>query len=143
MKRVLILIFLLLPVAAFADEDRPIRFGDLPTGAQKLISGYFPDAKVTLATVDREFLDTSYDVILDDGTRMEFDSRGEWKEIECRAGSVPEGVMPPQIVSFLAEHYPQARVKDIERDKQGYEVNLDNRRELSFDAHGNFRGYDD
>ena len=143
MKRVLITILLLLPVTAMADEDRPVKFEELPAAAQKLIGIHFPDVKVTLATVDREFLDTTWDVILADGTRIEFDSRGEWKEIECRLGFVPEAILPPAIASYLADRYPGARVKEIERDREGYELNLDNRRELNFDSRGRFRRDDD
>ncbi len=132
-----------LPALAAGDGDRPVIFEELPATAQKLIGDYFPDVKVTLATVDREFLDTTWDVILADGTRIEFDTRGEWKEIECRVGFVPEGILPPRIASFLAEHHPGARVKEIDRDREGYELNLDNRRELTFDSRGNFRRYDD
>ncbi len=143
MKRVLITILLLLPVTAMADEDRPVKFEELPAAAQKLIGIHFPDVKVTLATVDREFLDTTWDVILADGTRIEFNSRGEWTEIECRAGFVPGGILPPPIAAFLAERYPGARVKEIERDREGYELNLDNRRELTFDPRGRFRRHDD
>ncbi len=133
----------LTPAAAMADGDRPVKFEELPEAAQRLIAGHFPDVKVTLATVDREFLDTSWDVILADGTRIEFDSRGEWKEIECRAGFVPEGILPSAIAAYIADRYPGARVKEIERDREGYELNLDNRRELNFDPRGRFRRDDD
>ena len=126
-----------------SDDDRPVSFGQLPAAAQKFIRDHFSDAKVTLATVDRELFDTTYDVIFTDGTQIEFNAKGEWKDIDCRGRFVPEAVLLPGIVAFLGEHYPETHVRDIERDKYGYEVNLDNRAELYFDTRGNFRGYDD
>ena len=139
----LIVSFFAFPALAVSDDDKPIDFKDLPATAQKFIRTHFPEAKITLATVDREFMDTSYDVIFTDGTQIEFDSSGEWKEIDCRRTFVPESVLLPGIAAFIREHFPEARVRDIERDRRGFELNLDNRRELSFDLRGNFRGYDD
>jgi hypothetical protein len=134
----------MLPLAAMADNDRPVSFEGLPAAAQTFIRDHFPDAKVTLATIDREFMETTYDVIFTDGTQIEFDARGEWKDIDSPRGAfVPQSVLHPGIASFIGEHYPDARVSDIERDRQGYEVNLSNRAELRFDSRGNFRGYDD
>ncbi len=133
----------MLPAAASADDDKPVRFEQLPGAAREFIKKYFPEAKITLATVDREFMDTTYDVIFTDGTKIVFDSGGGWKEIDCRTSYVPEGIMPPGMVRFIHEHYPKTRVRNIERDRRGYDVNLDNRRELRFDSRGNFRGYDD
>jgi hypothetical protein len=128
---------------AGADYDKPVRFEELPAAARELIQTHFSGAKVTLSTVDREFMDTTYDVIFTDGTQIEFDSRGQWKEIDCRESFVPNGVMLPGIVETIGKNYPNARVRDIERDRQGFEVNLDNRTELYFDSKGNFMGYDD
>jgi hypothetical protein len=146
MKKIYLVIALALaasPALAAQEDDRPVSFDKLPDAAQRLIRDHFPDAQVTLATIDREFMDTSYDVIFTDGTKIEFNSRGEWLEIETRRGFVPEGVLLPGIVSYVKENFPDARVRDIERDRYGFEVNLDNRRELYFDLQGNFRRYDD
>jgi hypothetical protein len=143
MKKLFVTLLALSPLVASADNDRPVSFDRLPDAAQRLIREHFTDAKVTLATIDREFMDTTYDVIFTDGTTIEFNSRGEWREIDCRKGGVPDAVMPPAIVSYVRENFPEARVRDIERDRHGFEVNLDNRTELYFDSRGNFRGYDD
>jgi hypothetical protein len=140
---VIALAFAASPALAAAEDDRPVSFDKLPDAAQRLIRDHFPDSQLTLATIDREFMDTSYDVIFTDGTKIEFNSRGEWVEIETRRGLVPEGVLMPGIVNYVKENFPGAGVRDIERDRHGFEVNLDNRRELYFDSRGNFRGYDD
>ncbi len=129
--------------SAKADNDKPVRFEQLPDAARKFIHEHFADAKLTLATVDKEVFETTYDVIFTDGTQIEFNSRGEWKDIECRGRFVPEKVMMTEIVDFLRQQHPDARVKEIERNKNGFEINLDNRMELAFDTRGNFRGYDD
>ncbi len=127
---------------AMADFDRPVRTEELPAAARQFLATHFADAKVTLATVDRGLF-TSWDVILNNGTRIEFDSRGQWDEIECRGTFVPMSVLHPGIASFLREYYPDAHVRDIERDGRRFDVNLDNRLELTFDSNGNLRDLDD
>ncbi len=136
------MIALLPATMAFADFDKPVSFEQLPATAKQFIKTHFPEAKITLATVDRGLF-TTWDVIFRDGTQIEFDSRGQWKEIDCRGSFVPESVLHPRIVSFLREHYPDARVRDVERDSRRVEVNLNNRLELTFDSQGNLREYDD
>lgn len=143
MRKILVLALALLPFTASADDDRPVRFEQLPAAAQQFIRTHFAGVKITLATADRGFMETTYNVIFTDGTKVEFDSGGEWEEIESRGSFVPAEVVPPRIAEFIDEHFPGARVRDIERDRHGFEVNLDNRRELHFDPRGNFRGYDD
>jgi hypothetical protein len=141
-KKLFILFAALVPAtAAMADEDRPVRLEQLPAAAQKFIATHFAEAKVMLATVDRGLF-TTWDVIFGDGTQIEFDSRGEWLEIDTRKGFVPEGALPAAIASYLRREYPEARVRSMERDGRFIEVNLDNRFELTFDANGNLREVD-
>ncbi len=144
-KKLLVLLLALLPVtfvSAEVDDERPISFEQLPVASREFIKKHFPEAKMAFATVEGR-LWPSYDVIFTDGTKMEFDSDGQWKDIDCKYSYVPEAVMLPKIVEFYKQIYPEARVKEIERDRSGYELRLDNRMELHFDLRGNFRGYDD
>ncbi len=66
-----------------------------------------------------------------------------WTEIDCKYSHVPKGAPLKAITDFLGEHYPDALVKEVERNRNGYELKLDNRIELNFDLAGRFRGYDD
>jgi hypothetical protein len=144
MKKLFVLLFALVPVAAMADnDDRPVDPEQLPARARQFIAAHFADVKITLATVDRELLDTTWDVIFTDGTRIEFDSRGDWKDIECRKSFVPEGVLLPRVAAHIRENFPDAGVRSVERGRHGWEVNLDNRMELRFGKQGEFLGYDD
>ena len=146
MKKLFVLLIAILPLTAMADNDRPDRpvsFEQLPAAAQKFIREHFPKLEISLATVDREILDTTYDVIFVNAVHIEFDSRGQWEEIDCTGTILPESVLLPEITSFIKEKYPNTNVRGVERDKHGYEVNLYNRAELYFDLKGRFRGYDD
>ncbi len=143
MKKLIVLLLALLPATmALADNNKPVSFEELPTAAKQFIKTHFPEAKITLATVERSLLPT-YDVIFTDGTKIEFSRSGEWKEIDCKYSHVPEAALPAEIAAYLRAHHPGVTVRDIERDKLGYELNLSNRLEISFWANGKIRGYDD
>lgn len=118
---------------ACADVDRPIEVDKLPDAAQKFLKQYFPDANVSLAKVDVELVYKEYDVLLTDGTRVDFNNSGEWIGVDCKFATVPEGIVPRQIVDYVAKNYPNANILRIERDRHTYEVSLSNRLELTFD----------
>ena len=119
--------------AAHADNDRAIKTEQLPKAAQEFLQKYFPKQKVALAKEESDFLDKSYEVMFVDGNKVEFTRNGEWKEVSCRFSAVPEGIVPAQIVKYIGENYPGAKVLDIDRDKRDIELKLDNRVELTFD----------
>lgn len=141
-KTLLILTALCYSTMLFADGDRPVKFEELPAKARQFVKQHFPDSKVALATVDRG-LSRTYDLLFTDGCKIEFDSAGDWKEIECKSSPVPEGAIPQRILGYVREYYPDNRVKKIDRDRRGFEVKLDNGLELKFDRNETLVGYDD
>ena len=69
---------------AFADNDRPIQIGQLPTKAQTFLSTYFKSSKVALAKQETDLFSKSYDVIFTTGEKVEFDKSGDWTEVSCK-----------------------------------------------------------
>ena len=118
---------------ACADVDRPIEVDKLPEAAQKFLKLYFPQVDVSLAKVDVELTYKEYEVVLTNGTRIEFSSNGEWKDVDCKFDVVPEGIVPRPIVDYVAKHYPDVKIVRIDRDRNSIEVALSNRLELTFD----------
>ena len=66
-----------------ADDDKPITVEQLPQKAQQFIKQYFADKTVTLAKMERDFMDKSYEVLFSNGEKVEFDKNGEWKDVDC------------------------------------------------------------
>ena len=137
MKKLFLIAFAL--VFAFsavkADErDRIITKEQLPAAAQQLIAKYFAGLKISLVNEDREFASRNYEVVFADGTKLEFSSKGNWEEVDCRYGEVPSAVVPAPILNYIKENYPGDKVLKIERDRSRYEVKLSNRFELTFDS---------
>lgn len=124
-------LFALLGLAK-ADNDKPISLNELPQKSQKFIKQYFPKNEISYAKVEKEVWDKKYEVVFVNGEKIEFDKKGDWKEIDCKFSAVPETLIPAAIKKHLAEQYPQAKVIQIERDSKGYDVKLNNKLELKY-----------
>lgn len=146
MKKLMILAVALLALgttAVSADNDRPINVNQLPKTAQEFIATYFPKEKVSFAKVEREFMETRYEVVFTNSTKIEFLKNGEWKEVDCKFSKVPAAIIPQQIASFVSENYPDVSIIQIDRDKRDYEIKLSNGLELTFDLKFNLIDIDD
>lgn len=145
MKKLLLLFMCLFTIQSVvkANDDKPIKIEQLPQSAQQFIKSHFGDSKVAIAKMETDWFDKSYDIIFTDGNKLEFDKQGNWKEINCKYSAVPTSVIPAQILKYVSENYPEAKVLKIERDKKDYEVKLSNKWELKFDLQFNLVDIDD
>ncbi|MBR3983861.1 MAG: PepSY-like domain-containing protein [Bacteroidaceae bacterium] len=117
---------------ANADNYRPINVSQLPEKAQTFLTTYFPEAKVSLARKEFDVTELSYDVIFTNGSKVEFDRKGEWTEVDCLTQPLPAGIVPATIEKVIKEQYPDAKATKIERDRREIDVKLSNRVELTF-----------
>ena len=122
-------------IAANAGDEKPINVNDLPAQAQALLSDCFKNQKVMLATMESGIVSKNYDVVLQDGTKLEFDKKGNLTEVDCKHGIVPSQLVPQPIKHFLKNYYEGQSVRKIEIKKKGYEFELVNGLDLTFDKH--------
>ena len=122
-------------MAANAGNDKPIAINALPAKAQILLNNHFNGQKVMLATIELGVVSRNYDVVLQNGTKLEFDKKGNLTEIDCKQGIVPAKLIPQAIRNYLKENYPAQAVKKIEMNKNEYEVELTNGLDLTFNKH--------
>ena len=128
----LTLVFSLCVVNAFGFNDKVIGKNQLPAQAQSFLNENFANVKISYAKQETDFIERSYEVVLADGTKLEFTKKGNWKEVDCRYSEVPSAIVPAPIKNFINENYSGSRVLKIERDSRGYEVKLSNKLELKF-----------
>lgn len=119
-------------VSAVADNDKPINVTQLPTTAQQTIKKYFSNKKVALAKQETGIFEKSYDIIFNNGEKVEFDRNGNWTEIDCKMSSVPANLIPAKITQYVKSTYPGIKILKIEKDDNRYEVQLSNRLEVTF-----------
>ena len=122
-------------MVANAGNDKPISVNALPAKAQTLLSQHFNGQKVMLATIESGVVSRSYDVVLQNGTKLEFDKKGNPTEIDCKQDTVPDQLIPQAIKNYLMDNYAGQSVKKIEMNKNEYEVELANGLDLTFNKH--------
>ena len=118
-----------------ADNDRPVQTSQLPQLAQTFLNKHFKDSKIAMVTSERDWLimDQEYNVVFANGDKIEFDSKGNWENIECKHTFIPQGAIPAAITKYLNENFPGTKVTEIDLDNRGYDVDLSNGMEIKFD----------
>ena len=107
-----------LPLQLKADNDRVITFD----------KQNFADKTPLAITADRD----DYKVMYQNGEKVEFDKKGNWKDIECKGSQVPSALIPADIAASVNAKFPGATITEIDRDRRGYSVKLSNGLELEF-----------
>jgi hypothetical protein len=133
---------LLLPALAFRDGGRWIAVEDLPRDSKTFLETHFPGVPVDLAIRDGNEIETR----LSNGYRVEFNRRGEWKEIDGGKRLVPSSILallPATVREYLDARFPRADVVKIDKKRNGHELKLSNGLELEFDGRGRLREIDD
>ena len=91
---------------------------------------------VNVSTGKRILID-SYNVILTDGTSVEFNREGEWKEVKSFQQNIPDTLIPAEVKQYVSQNYPSQKIMAVERGKRKVSVDLANGLELEFDLNGN------
>lgn len=144
MKRIVLAFAFLFSVAvAVAADDKPLTREQLPLTAREFLDKYFAGIKPSLIMRDDDVMYKDYEVVLNDGTQIDFSSSGEWQEVSVRNGSVPAELIPEGVTRYLSQHYPDMEVRRVDRDRRTFEVELSNGLELTFDKHCRLIDIDD
>lgn len=121
-------------------KEKMINRSALPKAAQTTLTKYFGNEKISRVKQDTSsFGVTEYEVDFTSGREIEFDATGTWKSIDCKNAAVPSALVPAQIQKYISSAAPGAKIVSIEKDRGGYDVKLNNKREYKFDRNGNFR----
>ena len=129
---------ILSPLTSCAD-DRPISPNQLPAAAQQFIAQIFPGKTIAYAEKDSR----SYEVSLNDGTKIDFDRKGVWDKVETYTTAVPAAIVPPAIAQYVAANFAGQVITKIDKERHGYDIELSGGADLKFNRAGAFIGYDD
>lgn len=129
---------------AAAPADAPATTAQgLPDDITTFIKQHFPNATITGVEPDHDHGGMEYDVYLNDGTELDFDANNQWETIESRGKGVPAAFIPKAIATYVKSNYQNMSIVKIHKEHFGYEIELPNGLELSFDPQGRFMGMDD
>ena len=124
-------------------QDKPINYNQVPKTGQQFINKHFGAKQVGSVMLDDDFFSKEYKVYLTNGTKVEFDRDGSWKEVDGNRNAIPTGYVPANITSYVKRSFPNTKITKIERDRTEIEVSLNNGLEIKFDKNGNFKRIDD
>lgn len=123
------------------DDDlsvtRSVSYDLLPAAAKHFIQLYYPDTSI--ANVNRSDIDgiIIYEVSLDNGQVVDFNSVGDWTEVKAPADEgIPNGIVLKLIAEYLDTNYRGYPINDVVNTGDGYRVTLTTGVVLHFDAIG-------
>lgn len=125
------------------DNDKPVRYDELPAGAKQFISEHFAGEQLSHATLDKDFLEKEYTVVFLSGTKLEFKGDGEWKKVDCRYSAVPAAVVPAEIARYVKDHYPNSQITELKREPMHWEAKITGGLELTFSSNYHLIDIDD
>ena len=146
MKKILLILVAIFSVgvlAASADNEKLINKSKLPAQAQKFLDKHFAGIDIVYAKEECNILLSSYEVRLANGAKIEFSNKGNWEEVDCQSNEVPAAIVPQPIKDYVKKNFPAEKIRNIEKNRNDYEVKLSNRLELKFDKNFNLYDIDD
>lgn len=136
-------IFLLMTGFMFA-QDKVISQNQLPQIAKNFLSQHFKGIAAGSIIEDRGIYGVDeYKAHLANGMKVEFDSKGNWKEVDGEHQKLPYGFIPATIRNYVAKNFPNTNIVKIEKERWSYKTELSSGVDLEFDKNGNFKRIDD
>lgn len=136
MKKIVLFFAAAAACACLVSCNNAVPFQSLPAPAQTFLSTHYADMPVPFAKAEL----FEYEVVLPNGTEIEFSKKGEWKKIDADHVFVPAGViatLPSPIGNYLTTTFAGIPVEKMEKCFfGGYELELVNDAELKFSKDG-------
>lgn len=150
MKKIFVLATLLFAAATtlataahLYNDERPIKFEELPAEAQQFVKEHFAEEKISHVIEDKELMGSEYKVVFMSGTKVEFNNAGTWKEVDSRYSAVPAQLVPKAVANYVKGHYPESSIIELKREHGGCEAKLTGGLELTFNSAGKLIEIDD
>jgi hypothetical protein len=129
---------LMLFIAMTVSAQKKIEVFELPLASINFIREYFPNVTVDKATKDAEHGEKGYEVILSDGTEIEFWKDGKWREVDGKNNPIPTDFINRKIVDYVTKNYPKNKITHIDYGHKDVDVDLTDKIDLEFTKEGTF-----
>lgn len=121
------------------NKEKAMKESDIPTEITTYVKQYFPDNPIIKVIEDKDDLSISYDVFLESGFNLEFNSKKEVTSIESTTRQrLPDSVLQTGIINRIQNFCPKNFAVKWEKEDNVQKVELDSRLTLEFDMEGNF-----
>lgn len=117
----------------------------LPLTARNFIYRYFTKPQIAHIKIETNLFGIEkYEVLLTTRVEIDFDSKGNWLEVDCKHSPVPQALVPGYAQDYVTTHFPEEIITKIERRRGGgVEVEMRNDYSLKFNSRGRFISMDD
>lgn len=117
-------------MAVAGDDAKKANLDQLPKAAKAVLEKTFAGKEVARVSSDND----DFTVYYNTGEKVEFDKQGGFKEVEF-AGGVPASLVPEKIKTAVEAAFAGATIVKLDKnDDGGYEVKLNNGKEIDFDS---------
>ena len=120
MRKYMFLPIAVIQLALFSSCSNNAAESVLPKPAQTLIADHFP--KQGIKEIEETKNKMNYEVTLDDGTKLDFNTLGEWEEVNFKYNDVPPSFLkslPSAIVDYVQNSHPDDGIHKIEKKHFG------------------------
>lgn len=125
-------------ISCSAKNSKKITTGQMPAEVSAFVNTHFGDKVISEVIRDSDNGITEYEIKFKGGDEIEVYADGAWKEIDCRKSHVPAALVPDKIAEYVAANYPNEKIIKIDRDYNGYDIELSNRLDIDFNIEGDF-----
>lgn len=129
-------------VVTLDHDETIVALENFPANAQSFIKENFSSSEVYYSIKEVDKSETKYKTQLKDGTKIEFDVNGDWKEVKNGMNKpIPTKFFPSNVLKYIQTNYSKIDVNKIEKDTKDKEIKVEliqNNLDLKFDLNGNF-----
>ncbi|MEA9412697.1 PepSY-like domain-containing protein [Flavobacterium sp. PL02] len=119
-----------------ASAQKRITITELPKASQEFLQKYFSHSTVEIVKKDAEHGEKGYEVILKDGTEIEFWKDGSYREVDGGDKPIPTEFIAASIKEYVAKNYPNEKITHIDYGHKDVDVDLTNKIDLEFTKDG-------
>lgn len=136
MKAVIVTAMVLFAIATNAQKK--IETSELPAAARTFLDTHFKGIAIDKAKKDAEHGEKGYEVILADGTEIEFWKDGSYREVDGKDRPIPTAYIDPKVVEYVNANYPNNKITHIDYGHKDLDVDLTGKIDLEFTKEGTF-----
>jgi len=133
MKKLLTVVLSTLSLMACAKDNKQlIKVDQLPQAAQTVLTTYASDESIALIVMEKDLIETEYEVRFTNGNEWKFDEKGAVESLENKVNPLPQGLIPSEIEAYVDQNFTGQSIREYSVDSNDFEVKLSSGIELKF-----------
>jgi hypothetical protein len=134
-KKLLCVIITVIGTMTMQAQGEQVMRAEIPSGAKHFLSKYFRSPfHHAIRGIEEDVI--TYDIVLNDKTKIEFSEAGIWKEIDGKGKTIPCKFLQKEILDYVSTKYPNETITKIGLNESNYNIKLSNGHDLVFDFKG-------